>query len=144
MVIRTNGFARLERTLLEDLPMMSGAACKVYVALLIVADYRTGRCTVDAAALAQATGLSRRSVERALSELERVSLIRWTRGSNGHVPAAVEVLSHGELEPCGQCVDNVPVSVDGTVDRYVDSLCTARSTATYMSHCTTAHLRERA
>ena len=91
------GYVQLRRGILDHLPNMSGAACKVYVALLCMADHRTGEVRLTVRELAVQAGMSAAYVAQALRELEQPlpgrteGYVVWHRGSNRFTDSVVQV-----------------------------------------------------
>lgn len=63
------------RWLKKNLPNLSGSAVRVYLALRIFADGKTGECWPSAKRIGELTGLSRWQIYRAVDELKGFHLV---------------------------------------------------------------------
>ena len=75
------GYVPLRRGLLEHLAVMTGVEVKIYTALLILADFRTGKVKISIENLGDVVGFSRRHVQTAIKRLEP-KYIRVKRSTN--------------------------------------------------------------
>jgi hypothetical protein len=98
------GYVQLRRGILDHLPNMSGAACKVYVTLLCIADFQTGEARLTVRELATVAGMSAAHVAQALRELEQPlpgrdeGYVVWHRGTNRFTDSVVQVTRYAKGE----------------------------------------------
>ena len=76
------GYVPLRRGLLKHLAIMSGSELKVYNALLILGDFRTGRVNISLSDLADKIGLSYKIVQVAAKRLKAMRYIGITPAKN--------------------------------------------------------------
>ena len=116
----TNGFVQLRRGILEHLHAMTGNELKVYIALLCLADHRTGKVCIGLSDLCEIVELPKSSVSAALRSLagphnsKGTKYITYTPASNQFGLTSVLVLKH-QKNPCS----------DGLLFGSLDGTCTS-------------------
>ena len=76
------GYVPLRRGIFEHLPVFSFAETKVYVALLCLADFRTGKAIISISDLADAIGCSYKTAQLAVGRLAAMKYISVSKAQN--------------------------------------------------------------
>lgn len=87
------GYVPLRRGLVEHLPKMPSTALKAYVALLCLADHKTGTVEISTRQLAETLGVSLGAAHRAIKALESdPAYITYSPSTSSHAESTIKIL----------------------------------------------------
>ena len=93
----TKGYVKLRRGLLEHLPIMSNLECKVYISLLLMADFNTGVCTFPIGGLESLCDASAKYIRLALGRLEAMGYIEYAPAVNQWRDNTVKIVKYASV-----------------------------------------------
>jgi len=109
-VANSKGFVKLRRGIFDHLQIMSATELKVYIALLVLADYKNGSVNISISDLSESIGVSYKPVQVSVKRLVAMKYINFIPSRNQWQDSNFEICKYASVELTEAGTEATPIA----------------------------------
>ena len=106
----SKGFVKLRRGIFDHLQIMSATELKVYIALLVLADYKNGSVNISISDLSESIGVSYKPVQVSVKRLVAMKYINFIPSRNQWQDSNFEICKYASVELTEAGTEATPIA----------------------------------